>query len=684
MNIVTDIPYKVTSKLHSRQVDVIQECLKLGSGGLWCVMGYGKTRISLALSHIYSEKNDGVSVVVCSKSLIGTWIQELDDVYPWMKYEVFYSGFCKLDTWIPKSETKLVITTPGILVSTYTKRGLSSVCTEYYTPVFSTPMKYYLPPKKPVIENGIGREWLFSQRLSCLIVDEVQTYTNIETKSCQALLCLVSEHTWLLSGTIIEEPVPKRMLGYFCLLDIPETPRCMVDTKNYLRSGKRLDLEIKTDWLGRKINTFRGLEHTMVIRKVNKMFKPPRVNDYVVTNSLSEEENALYYMLNDTFKKLYVINRELLSKGDNEAAVEIRGCMLAMITYIRMSIVTPLQCLKNIYNKRDDGKIFNMIKKGVRAFELEEWMKSKNENSTRVKKIGEEVDKYKDDRVVIFTSFRASLNAAKSYLERRGDREIMTITSNMNVKKRIDVVNEFSKTENGVLMLTYTVGANGLNLQCSNTVLLAGLWWNKGKSDQAKARINRPGQKSKVINIVYFTSKTMIEQALLEKHYSKNTVISELMKGKATTRVSTFSFKDVFELVDMKDNKALFENIYINRFKKRYSEYCRRKNQSGWEKEREKYRSKQNSNSNRTNQSNSNSNRTNQSNSNRSNQSNSNSNRTKSSENISPEQLLSKHNIHTVKDWRQWLLKNHPDKNENCDIELVQLINMAANIVFRN
>lgn len=54
----------------------------------------------------------------------------------------------------------------------------------------------------------------------------------------------------------------------------------------------------------------------------------------------------------------------------------------------------------------------------------------------------------------------------------------------------------------------------------------------------------------------------------------------------------------------------------------------------------------------------------------------------KTYQNMSPFELLRNYNINTKKEWRQWMLKNHPDKKPDTDIDLVGLINVAASIVF--
>ncbi len=49
---------------------------------------------------------------------------------------------------------------------------------------------------------------------------------------------------------------------------------------------------------------------------------------------------------------------------------------------------------------------------------------------------------------------------------------------------------------------------------------------------------------------------------------------------------------------------------------------------------------------------------------------------------LNPYELLQKYKINNKKDWKLWMLKNHPDKNPNTNIELVKLINMAVSVIF--
>ena len=132
----------------------------------------------------------------------------------------------------------------------------------------------------------------------------------------------------------------------------------------------------------------------------------------------------------------------------------------------------------------------------------------------------------------------------------------------MSHTRRGNVLEEFSKSKNGVLLLTYSLGSDGLNLQCANTVLIVDFWWNSGKTNQSVARVDRFGQLSEEINIYYFTSNTGIEKALFEKHLDKKKIGEELIIGHQMSEVSTMSMNDILRIIDKDDYSITFNNTY--------------------------------------------------------------------------------------------------------------------------
>jgi SNF2 family DNA or RNA helicase len=142
-------------------------------------------------------------------------------------------------------------------------------------------------------------------------------------------------------------------------------------------------------------------------------------------------------------------------------------------------------------------------------------------------------------------------------------RKVVTLSSSMSMKKRVETIDFFNDTDdNTVLLLTYDIGGEGLNLQTSSTVLLTDFWWNSAKTKQAIARVLRFGQK-KTVNVYYFTGNTAIENAMLDKHVSKLEVLEELQNGKMTKKISSFTVKDIIKIINTEDNVNKINNLYV-------------------------------------------------------------------------------------------------------------------------
>ena len=120
------------------------------------------------------------------------------------------------------------------------------------------------------------------------------------------------------------------------------------------------------------------------------------------------------------------------------------------------------------------------------------------------------------------------------------------------------------KSDNGkgtILLLTYEIGSEGLNLQISNTILLVDFFWNDGKTKQAIARILRYGQLSPVVNIYLFTSNTAIEKAMFEKHDLKLTILKELSEGTSKTKLKTMNVNEIIKIVNTEENINAIDKI---------------------------------------------------------------------------------------------------------------------------
>jgi SNF2 family DNA or RNA helicase len=136
----------------------------------------------------------------------------------------------------------------------------------------------------------------------------------------------------------------------------------------------------------------------------------------------------------------------------------------------------------------------------------------------------------------------------------------------MSTTKRAKVLEDFNKpSDNGmghILLLTYELGCEGLNLQVSNTVLLLDFYWNDAQTQQAIARVLRFGQMADTVNIYMFTANTAIESAMFEKHDLKLMIIDELSKGAAKTKLKKIKVEDIIRIIQQEDNLRALNKLH--------------------------------------------------------------------------------------------------------------------------
>jgi len=557
---------KLLSTFHPFQKQIYNECKHRTNGGLALPMGSGKTRIALALA-LSSNKP---SLIVCTKSEMTVWHDEINTLLPNTKFEILHSSMIKkIDQWKPDPDTKLVVTNVNTLTKYFDQYDLLSKITEYHKLFdFMKPIQYWSPAKSPLmkLEDVSGPGHLYAQQWGYLIIDEAQTYTNIKTKGCRSLLALAADRHWLLSGTMFNEPTTQRMLGYWCLLRQPFTPRSMPDATSFIK-GSCIRYNLRGDLIldRRRRAKFKGLKPTMVYRETNPHYKPPKIISEVVTNQLTSIEAKVYTHFRKFFVKVYQTMKNLLKQDRKAEAKLMRGNLLAIITYLRLTLVAPILALdalaKNtISDKITNEELVNLLQRMKDlVIEQSEQQALEAKPSSRLQKILTQIKKYPQRRLVIFFGFRKSLNRLNKYIQ---DRKVFVMQANSMIERQ-KVLTDFKASENGILLLTYSIGANGLNLQASSVVFIMEYWWNKGRTQQALARVNRMGQTAKEIYLIYFTSGTAIEEALLEKSNDKEKVYQELLIGNQKSKVKKMDLERIYQLIETEINVNLIEKLYL-------------------------------------------------------------------------------------------------------------------------
>ena len=550
------------SYLKDFQKDILNECLKKNSGCLSLTMGSGKTLISIILAlEIVKNENKPILVVV-SKTLIESWVHEIKKFFgDDLKFEVFHTEYIKKsDKYTMNSETILYITTPNVLSKYYKKERIDNYF--IYNTIVNEGMfnqhfiKNYNYPTIPYSNINIGGSLLYSTEWGCILVDEVQNHTKISTIKCQSIASLCSKNRWALSGTLFNEPIIERILGYHLIINDISFPRNLPESEKLLKS-----------------NRFAGINQTLVVRKDNPLFVKPKINQEIITHNLSNEEQMLYLSMK---KILTIINKQVQrfkALGDTINTRKFSTYKLAIITYLRQCLVCSLVPIANIAIDMIDFKnrshLSEMLSNEINNLNLQSWLEDINSvKSTRITEVLKVIDKHKEDNIVLFTCYRTTIDILKEFLPK--DRNIFNITSSMSSLKRSKIIDEFNNGNEGkngnILLLTYEIGGEGLNLQkIANTVILLDFVWSDGKTSQAIARVLRYGQESKEVNIYHFISNTAMEKSIFEKHKIKLKIIEELETGGIKTNNKKMTVNDIIKIIEKDENLNIVNEI--QRFK---------------------------------------------------------------------------------------------------------------------
>lgn len=532
-------------ELHHFQKKIINECLEKRRGGLSLPMGSGKTIIALKLS-LQNKKKDQPILIIVSKTLISSWEQEITKWYPNLKFKtlVLSDVFSK--------EDDIILTTPTTLVKYYKKYNIVDLLTEKRRDSpFGPEIVFYNEIDSAIL--NVTWTTFYSVTFSCLIVDEAHNYLNITTLTCRSLVSIHSNSKWLLSGTLFSEPKDTNILGFLRMCD------CYRGFPNNLPYLTRLI----------KRGLFPGLEDYLVIRNDNEMFiNRPDINKTIVKYEMSTFELKIYQIYRDLIKRIYkeiTISKIMRAK---EKVKHLNARLLSMILKLRVCLVSPMLVISKMYiDNIDNGNskgIFSIMK-GL--FEennlLHELNLEENLNSTRIKKIIEKIENHPDERILVFSSFKMTLNYLRMILEKLGiNRKIYSLDADMSIERREKIITEYSTTRGAILLMTYTIGCEGLNLQSASVVMIMDVWWNEAKSRQAIARVYRFGQ-TRETHVYMFMSNTYIEHAMFEKHKDKASIAEELLEGRITTKVKTISLKKIVDILsqDQFDYNVIIKSL---------------------------------------------------------------------------------------------------------------------------
>ena len=417
-------------------------------------MGLGKTLQVLAV--LQAEKEDGnatPSLLVVPASLLHNWEEEARKFTPDLVVELLHPGTAKGDR-MERAEAAARGKTPAKAF-----RGRDLVVTTY--------------------AMAVRLDWLALCPWSRVILDEAQAIKNSATKQTRAVKKLAAPARIAMTGT----PVENRLSDLWSLFDFLN-PGLLGSRSDFKKLIARLDKEsADRGGNGRNYAAVRGLVSPYLLRR-------SKTDRRVISDLPDKTVTKTWCELTQKQAKLYEATVERLAEQLGDAdGIRRKGLVVQTLMRLKQVCNHPDQLTgEGGWEPRHSGKMRRLV-------ELAERLAEANE------------------RVLVFTQFRETIDPLRAVLAeafgRRGD----AIHGAVTVPRRKRIVERFQKQDGPpFLVLSLKAAGVGLNLTAAAQVVHFDRWWNPAVENQATDRAFRIGQKRNVFVHAMITRGTVEEK----------------------------------------------------------------------------------------------------------------------------------------------------------------------------
>ncbi|MED4055517.1 SNF2-related protein [Niallia taxi] len=390
---------------------------------------------------------------------------------------------------------KVLILVPASLVTQWA----IELNTKFFIPAVSQ-RKSYVWEQCDIVVSSIDtakraphREIINSLDYDLVIIDEAHKLKNNKTKNYEFVQNLKKKFCLLLTAT----PIQNRVSEIFNLVSLLKPGHLGSETAFYEKYKKD----------SRSVNDDEHLKEL-----VNKVMIRNRRSDTgiewtkrvveAVTIEFTEEERALY----DTIESLKGYEAD-----DNAAQTRSPFSMITLQREACSSRESVYYTIQNMMKKTENPSqefqdTINLLTSKINAI---------TKNSKAEKAL--EIIKRADDKVIIFTEYRATQLYLQWYLKQHG---ITSVPFRGGFKRgKKDWMRDLFQNHAQVLIAT-EAGGEGINLQFCNHIINFDLPWNPMRLEQRIGRIHRLGQKKDVM-IYNFAIKETVEDHILKLLYEK-------------------------------------------------------------------------------------------------------------------------------------------------------------------
>lgn len=454
-------------------------------GIVFAEMGLGKTLMTLK----FLCNKDGPHLVVCGKTLIGSWVNEIKKFCkPRPKIFIYHNEFNKnLD--VDLTTYDIVLTTYGKIVSENKVIKVKPDGEEeqvkisdffFYKVEIEGRENYRIRDHKNRICKG---QKLYGVYWSSIVVDECQSICNWKTARYQAIYSLPSKRIFGLSGTPIKNDRTE-LIGLSKMLRIKDY--------NYPSQWKKENTEIRKNLF----DMFYTLTYATAGMKL-----PP----------IKEEA----YELDFSDKSIVMIN-DYINMWNEYVRVSVENNQQDKMTKL-MSLFTRLRQIAI------DPHLIGLTEKGEREHVEITNGPVPDFGSEKFDKLNEIIKNTKGERFIVFSFFSSYLEL----IDKKLVRKTYMVKSKYSINQRFKIIRRWQRSKDGILLMNYKLGAEGLNLTEATQIVLLDSWFNFTCESQAIARAHRIGQ-TKEVTVHRLVYKSSIEIIMYRKCREKRNLFYKL------------------------------------------------------------------------------------------------------------------------------------------------------------
>jgi len=539
------LPLNAKYELRVYQADVIEwmrekECFPhhgIRGGIVSLKMGLGKTLISLAHT-LTSERGIFPSLVVANKTVMSEWKKQIKQFFG-SRIKVLYlhkDYIGKNIDYVTRKQVMscdLVVTTYDVCASACRKGAFDNDVKEMGD-------DHSLQKDKVVaihcrsrehanLPNEVGKCIIYGTPWHRVICDESQRFANPKTATYRYMMAIYGQYKWCLTGT----PIRNNMTDIwsqlrFCGYNVVTRSLEWKKNSNYYKVQKLEQNVFQMGYEEAGIKIPDKIEHKIVIQ-------------------LEKRENTAYMLILGIAKHAYnLFLRNLIRMSSMLTLfIRLRQCVIAPY------LMTPLSKRKKsnhmfIADNQDEQALIQKVDNMQDS--LSSWMFTRDGtagiHSSKITQVCQTIDQIPDnEKVIVFSSFTSCLDLVRhALLARDESMNVLQLDGDVVGEKRRIIIDSFQKyPDHNVLLISYGVGAEGLNLTMANHVIFIEPWWNPAVHDQCIARAWRSGQ-TKEVHVYQILVENSIEDRIMmicdEKRKLADVFLSGATGRKAETGLS--------------------------------------------------------------------------------------------------------------------------------------------------